>query len=107
MQVLQALRFQRLYGIGHEASHRKLVSGDAQRNDLLGQLRLPPILIPVRIYRQVHMFHHGFNRRDPHSSALDAFVSPWPLTPLTRAHFTLLSYLGVFAGGYFPYPVAR
>ena len=104
--LLQALLFQRLYVIGHEASHRKLVPGDALRNDLLGQLMMLPILIPVRIYRQVHMFHHGFNRRDHHTSALDVFVSPWPLTPLVRAYFTLLWYLGVFAGGYFLHSVA-
>lgn len=104
--LLQALLFQRLYIIGHEASHRKLVPGDPLRNDLLGQLMMLPILIPVRIYRQVHMFHHGFNRRDHHTSALDVFVSPWPLTPLARAYFTLLWYLGVFAGGYFLHSVA-
>ena len=84
--LLQALLFQRLYIIGHEASHRKLVPGHAVRNDLLGQFMMLPILIPVRIYRQVHMFHHGFNRRDHHTSALDVFVSPWSLTPMVRAY---------------------
>jgi fatty acid desaturase len=104
--LAQALLFQRLYVIGHEAAHRKLVPGRPASNDVLGQAMLVPILIPVRIYRQVHMFHHGFNRKDHHTSALDVFVSPWPLTPLVRAYYTALWYLGVFAGGYFLHSVA-
>ena len=103
--LFQALLFQRLYIIGHEASHRKLVPKRIALNDLLGQLMLLPILIPVRVYRQVHMFHHGFNRKDHHTSALDVFVSPWPVTPLVRGYFTVLWYLGVFAGGYFLHSV--
>jgi fatty acid desaturase len=104
--LFQALLFQRLYIIGHEASHRKLVPGRPRLNDLVGQVMMLPILIPVRIYRQVHMFHHGFNRRDHHSSALDVFVSPWPVTIWVRAYYTLLWYVGVFAGGYFLHSVA-
>ncbi len=104
--LFQALLFQRLYIIGHEASHRKLVPKRPLLNDLVGQLFLLPILIPVRVYRQVHMFHHGFNRKDHHTSALDVFVSPWPVTPLVRVYFTTLWYLGVFAGGYFLHSVA-
>jgi len=103
--AFQALLFQRLYIIGHEASHRKLIPKRPVLNDLLGQVMLLPILIPVRIYRQVHMFHHGFNRKDHHTSALDVFVSPWPVTPLVRGYFTVLWYLGVFAGGYFLHSV--
>jgi len=48
--LLQALLFQRLYSIGHEASHRKLIPGDALRNDPLGQLMMLPSLIQVRTY---------------------------------------------------------
>src|SRR5690606_5017469 len=84
--LFQALLFQRLYIIGHEASHRKLVPKRVATNDLLGQALLLPILIPVRVYRQVHMFHHGFNRKDHHTSALDVFVSPWPVTALVRGY---------------------
>ncbi|MBX3142847.1 MAG: fatty acid desaturase [Trueperaceae bacterium] len=104
--LFQALLFQRLYIIGHEASHRKLVPKNLLWNDILGQIMLLPILIPVRIYRQVHMFHHGFNRKDHHTSALDVFVSPWPVTPLVRAFYSVLWYLGVFAGGYFLHSIA-
>lgn len=104
--LFQALLFQRLYIIGHEASHRKLVPKRPLANDLVGQAMLLPIMIPVRVYRQVHMFHHGFNRKDHHTSALDVFVSPWPVTPLVRAYFTVLWYLGVFFGGYFLHSVA-
>lgn len=104
--LFQALLFQRLYIVGHEASHRKLVPKRPVLNDLAGQMMLLPILIPVRVYRQVHMFHHGFNRKDHHTSALDVFVSPWPVTPIVRGYFTVLWYLGVFFGGYFLHSVA-
>ncbi len=104
--IFQALVFQRLYIIGHEAAHRKLVPNSIWLNDLVGQLMLLPILIPIKIYRKVHMFHHGFNRKDIHTSALDVFVSPWPLTLSTKIFFRALWYLGVFAGGYFLHSIA-
>jgi fatty acid desaturase len=102
----QALLFQRLYIIGHEAAHRKLVLNNRNMNDLLGQALMLPILIPVQIYRKVHNFHHGFNRRDHHTSALDVFVSPWRVTPIVRVFYYLVWYVGVFAGGYFLHSVA-
>ena len=101
----QAFALQRVYIVGHEAAHKKLAP-NRLLNDALGQIVLLPILVPVAIYRKVHYFHHGFNRKDHHHSALDVFVSPWPLTPLVRGFYFLLWYLGVFAGGYFLHSVA-
>ena len=97
----QALLFQRLYIIGHEGAHRKLLPMSRLGNDLLGQLLLLPLLIPIEVYRKVHRFHHGFNRRDLHTSALDVYVSRRPVTALRRLYYHALWYLGVFAGGYY------
>lgn len=102
----QGLWLDRIYIIGHEAAHKKLVPTNRTLNDALGQLVLLPLLIPVIIYRKVHYFHHGFNRKDHHHSALDVFVSRRPVTPLIRAYYYLLWYLGVFAGGYFLHSLA-
>jgi fatty acid desaturase len=104
--IFQGLLLQRVYIIGHEAAHRKLVPKRRTSNDLLGQALLLPILVPVIIYRKVHMFHHGFNRKDHHTSALDVFVSRWPITPVVRLYYSVLWYLGVFAGGYFLHSLA-
>lgn len=97
----QALLFQRLYIIGHEGAHRKLLLNSRLGNDLLGQLLLLPLLIPIEVYRKVHRFHHGFNRRDIHTSALDVYVSRRKVTPLISLYYHTLWYLGVFAGGYY------
>jgi fatty acid desaturase len=99
--LAQGLMLQRLYVIAHEASHRKLAPFSERANDVLGQLALLPILVPLCVYRKIHVFHHGFNRRDTRTSALDVFVSPWPVTPLVRAVCYALWLLAVFAGGFF------
>ena len=98
--LAQGLMLQRLYIIAHEAAHRKLAAR-SRLNDLLGQLVLLPMFVPLQIYRKIHQFHHGFNRKDVYTSALDVFVSPWPVTPLIKATCFGLWYLGVFAGGLF------
>lgn len=98
--LAQGLMLQRLYIIAHEAAHRKLAAR-GWLNDLLGQVVLLPIFVPLQIYRKIHQFHHGFNRKDVYTSALDVFVSPWPVTPLIKAMCFGLWYLGVFAGGLF------
>ena len=104
--LAQAFTLQRIYIVGHEAAHKKLVPANRWWNDTLGQVALLPILVPVVIYRKVHYFHHGFNRKDHQHSALDVFVSPWPVTPVVQGFFYLVWYLGIFAGGYFLHSVA-
>lgn len=99
--LAQGLMLQRIYVVGHESVHRKLAPHSQAMNDRLGRLVLLPMLVPLRVYRKIHAFHHGYNRRDLHTSALDVIVSPWPLTPLVRAVCYLIWFLGVFAGGLF------
>lgn len=91
----------RLYVVGHEASHGKLWPDARPINDALGQLLLMPLMLPLRIHRKIHAFHHGHNRRDHETSALDTFVIRGRATPLRRAWCYLLWYLAVFAGGFF------
>lgn len=104
--LAQALLLQRIYILAHEAAHKKLIPHSLGWNDALGQVVLLPILVPLQIYRKIHVFHHGFNRKDHQTSALDVFVSPWPVTPLIRWGCYLLWFLGVFAGGWFLHSLA-
>jgi fatty acid desaturase len=104
--LMQALWFERLYIVGHEAAHKKLIPWNRTANDALGQGLMLPILFPVSVYRKVHYFHHGFNRKDHHHSALDVFVTRWRITPLVRAYYFALWYLGIFAGGFLLHSVA-
>jgi len=91
----------RLYVVGHEAAHRKLLPQRTWQNDLVGSLALLPLAVPLRIFRKIHAFHHGQNRRDHRTSALDTFVLPAGAGPLRRALCRLAWYLSVFAGGFF------
>jgi fatty acid desaturase len=104
--LAQALWFERLYIVGHEAAHKKLAPDNRVLNDILGQFLMLPILFPVSVYRKVHYFHHGFNRKDHDHSALDVFVSRKPITRLFRAYCHTLWFLGVFAGGFLLHSVA-
>lgn len=99
--VAQGLWLHRLYVVAHEASHGKLWPASRRINDWLGQLLLLPLLVPLRIHRKIHAFHHGHNRRDHETSALDTFVVEGRCGPLRRVYYFVLWYLGVFAGGYF------
>src|SRR5690606_34260592 len=99
--VAQGCWLHRLYLVAHEASHGKLWPDNRRINDLLGQLVLLPLMLPLRIHRKIHAFHHGHNRRDFETSALDTFVVRGRATPLRRAWCHLLWYLAVFAGGFF------
>jgi fatty acid desaturase len=91
----------RLYVVAHEASHAKLWPSDRRINDLLGQLILLPLMLPLRIHRKIHAFHHGHNRRDLETSALDTFVIRGRASVLRRLWCHLLWYVAVFAGGFF------
>lgn len=99
--LAQGCWFHRLYTAAHEAIHRKLVPSSKRLNDLIGQLLLLPLLIPVPVYRKIHKFHHTHNRRDHHTSTLDGYVVGGEPGYFKRVAIGLLWYLGVFAGGYF------
>jgi fatty acid desaturase len=93
--------FHRLYTNAHEAIHKKLFPEKLWLNDLMGQLLLLPLLIPLPVYRKIHAFHHGHNRRDHATSTLDGYVVKRAPGQLKRAWIHALWYGGVFLGGYF------
>ena len=97
----QGVWLQRVYCVGHEASHQKLYPKSPRTNDLVGQLFLWLLLVPLPIFRQIHRFHHGSNRRDEQTSALDVYTvsknAPW----YKRAAPYLLWYAGIGLGGWF------
>jgi fatty acid desaturase len=97
----QGFWLHRIYVVAHEASHMKLWPDDRRINDAVGQLLLVPLLLPLRIHRKIHAFHHGHNRRDIATSSLDTFVVHGRCGPLRRAWYFALWYLSVFAGGWF------
>ena len=98
--LAQGLTLQRIYIVAHEAAHKK-IAPKLWLNDLIGQTILLPLLVPLQIYRKIHYFHQGFNRKDHRSSSLDVFVSPWPVTLPIKIVCYFLWYLGIFAGGFF------
>lgn len=99
--LAQSFTLLRIYFIAHEAAHRKIAPDNLRANDFIGQSVLLPMLVPLQVYRAIHYFHHGFNRRDVNTSALDVFVVPWPVTRPVRAICYGLWFIGVFAGGFF------
>jgi len=99
--VLQGVWLQRSYCVGHEASHKKLFAERPWLNDSIGQLFLFLILVPLPVFGAIHRFHHGANRRDPHTSALEVHVVAPDAGPVQRLRPWVLWYLGVFAGGWF------
>ncbi len=99
--LMQGFWLDRIYIVGHEATHKKLFPNHPRLNDLTGSVILLPLMVPIGIYRKIHYFHHGFNRKDHHTSVLDVYVSQKPITPLRRFWYYLVWYIGVFAGGYF------
>ncbi|TVQ89586.1 MAG: hypothetical protein EA397_14520 [Deltaproteobacteria bacterium] len=99
--LAQGFWLQRLYVVGHEAAHRKLLPSQPALNDLLGQIALLPLGVPMRIFRQIHAFHHGSNRLDESTSSLEVYVLPPGAGPLRRAMCWVLWYVAVFGGGWF------
>jgi fatty acid desaturase len=97
----QGLILQRLYYLAHEAVHHKLWPFSARVNDGLAQALLLPHLLPLQIYRQLHLFHHEFNRRDARTNALDVIILPQPVTRLRRVGAYMLWFWKVFLGGFF------
>ena len=98
--LFQGLWMYRLYIVGHEASHRKLFMNNTFINDLVGSIMLLPLMTPINIYRKIHMFHHGFNRADDHTSALDTFTTK-KITPVKKVYFFALWYINIFSFGNF------
>lgn len=99
--LAQGFWLHRLYVVAHEASHGKLWPDSRRINDALGQLLLLPLMLPLRIHRKIHAFHHGHNRRDFETSALDTFVVRGRATLLRRIGCHVIWYVAVFAGGFF------
>lgn len=97
----QGLWLDRIYIVGHETTHGKLFPKNRYLNDLVGIIMLLPLAVPLQIYRKIHQFHHGFNRKDVHTSALDTFVSKKPLTKIRRFWYQSLWFVGIFGSGYF------
>lgn len=99
--LFQGLWFYRFYIVGHEASHKKLFPDNLKLNDFWGSVVLLPIMVPITIYRKIHYFHHGFNRKDEHTSALDTFVVKKEPNKLQRLYYYIIWYISVFCGGFF------
>jgi len=99
--VMQGLWLDRMYIAAHEAIHKKLFPGSPALNDALGTLLLLPVAAPFTVYRKIHYFHHGHNRRDHHTANLDTFVSRKPLGPLRRGYYHAVWLFFVFLGGFF------
>ena len=99
--IAQGLWLDRIYIVGHETTHGKLFPNNRRFNELCGMLMLLPLMVPLQVYRKIHQFHHGFNRRDAHTSALDTFVSRKPVSGIRRVWYQALWYLGIFGSGYF------
>lgn len=104
--VAQGLWLDRMYIAAHEAIHKKLFPDHPALNDALGTLLLLPVAAPFTIYRKIHYFHHGHNRRDHHTANLDTFTSRAPLTPLRRSYYHAVWIFFVFLGGFFVHSVA-
>lgn len=99
--LFQGLWFYRFYIVGHEASHKKLFPNNLKLNDFWGSVVLLPIMVPITIYRKIHYFHHGFNRKDEHTSALDTFVVKKEPNKLQQIYYYAIWYISVFCGGFF------
>ena len=53
--IAQGFWLQRIYCVGHEASHQKLFPNHPFANDGIGQLFLWIILVPIPIFRKIHL----------------------------------------------------
>ena len=106
LAVGQGLWLDRMYTVAHEAVHFKLFPGRRRLNDFVGALLLVPIVAPLTIFRKIHGFHHGANRRDRETAALDHFrlAAEAPQSMQRRRHRLWLFY--VFGGGFFLHTLA-
>jgi fatty acid desaturase len=105
LAAAQGLWFDRLYTVAHEAVHLKLFPG-SRWNDLVGTALMLPIVAPFTIFRRIHGFHHGGNRRDRETAALDHMRLAETAGPGAAAARRALWYFYVFAGGFFLHTLA-
>ena len=101
--LAQGLWLYRLYAVAHEASHKKLYPDHLTANDLAGSFAMLWVWAPLTIFRQIHNFHHGANRRADGVATLDRYV-----VSSTRAGWVRYAswYLLVFGGGFFVHTLA-
>lgn len=99
--LFQGLWFYRFYIVGHEASHKKLFPSNQTLNDFLGATVLLPLMVPITIFRKIHYYHHGFNRKDDHTSALDTFIIKGKYPYVKKIYCYVIWYISVFFGGFF------
>ena len=102
--LVLGLWLDRMFTVGHEAVHRKLIPDRLWLNDLVGVVMMAPLLAPLSVVRKIHAFHHGQNRRAPKVATLDVVLlpagPPWR-RQLARSFGWLTWLLAVFAGGFF------
>lgn len=99
--VMQGLWLDRMYIAAHEAIHKKLYPSRPRLNDFWGTALLMPVAAPFTVYRRIHYFHHGHNRRDHHTANLDTFVVRGDITAARRAYYNAVWIFYVFLGGFF------
>ncbi len=105
LAAAQGLWLDRLYTVAHEAVHLKLFPG-RRTNDLAGMALMVPVVAPFTIFRKIHGFHHGGNRRDRATAALDHMRLPEAAGAGAAAIRHGLWYFYVFAGGFFLHTLA-
>lgn len=106
LAFMQGLWFDRLYTVAHEAVHHKLTPGHRQLNDAVGIVLMLPLLAPFTIFRKIHGFHHGGNRRDPETAALDHMRLPSGAGPEAVAAKRRLWFFYVFGAGFYLHTLA-
>ena len=106
LAIGQGLWFDRLYTVAHEAVHLKLFPGHRRLNDFVGMALMVPVVAPFTVFRKIHGFHHGGNRRDRATAALDHMRLPESAGPGAAAARRGLWYFYVFAGGFFVHTLA-
>lgn len=98
---LQGCWMQRIYCVGHESAHRKLFPQNTLLNNVVGQIFLWILLVPLSIFQKIHNFHHAANRRDPETSALDVYMVPSNPNRIQQLWPKILWFGGILCGGWF------
>jgi fatty acid desaturase len=96
--IAQGLWLYRFYAVAHEASHRKLFPDHPAANDIAGSAFMIWVWAPITVFRQIHEFHHGANRRADGIATLDTFVVNGGRPRWT---YYAVWYLMVFGAGFF------
>ncbi len=102
--ITLGLWLERLFVLAHECVHKKLLPDNPLVNDFIGWLVLLPVGAPLSIYRKIHYFHHGFNRKDHSTAALDTFIAGTRNETITLVFKCIWIYY-VFFGGFFVHSV--